>query len=156
MFCSEESTIIITMITIILGLSLSSNLLARFSRGTTTFDDNDYNLSIAVLVFWILSLFVTIQYGDRVSSTYVILTGFNVVTACMIIARHEEDNFEIDNSLNIVAGITVAFNVLALFITLYDMYQSKHFKGARVEFARGNITKGMTMFIKDFIGPILK
>ena len=74
----------------------------------------------------------------------------------MVIARFGEENYEIDNSLNIISGITVAFNVVALFLNGFDMYKSKKFKRARIELGRGNIAKGSTFFIKDFLGSVLK
>ena len=99
---------------------------------------------------------ITVQYGDAVSSTYVVLTGFNVIVAAMVISKFNEDIFEIDNSLNIISGIALAFNVMAFSINLYDMYKSPHFKKARLEIGRGHVTKGMLTFFTDFMKPVFK
>jgi hypothetical protein len=146
MFCSDESTIIVTLITLILGTALTATLLTKFTEGKVI-DEGDYNLAIAVLVFWTLSVIVTFQYGDKTASMYVMLTGINLVVAAVIIHRYNDisvnRDLSIDDALYGLSCIAVAFNAISLVFNLYDMGKSKHFKSAGSELMKGNLVKGL-------------
>lgn len=157
MFCSDESIIMVTLITLILGTALTATLITKFMEGKVI-DEEDNNLAIAVLVFWILSVIVTFQYGDKIASMYVGLTGMNLVIAAVIVHRFNDtsvnQDFSVDDALYGLSCIAVAFNVIALMMNLYDMKKSKKFNTIGSEFMKGNFTKGMGLFSSKILSSI--
>ena len=124
----EGTPYMLPLLTIILGTSVSGLILAKGACNSNELSEDDRGMSIAVITFWLLTLGMAMTYGDKVSSTYVILTGLNLAVSSLVIHRYDDGQLLVDENLNNLAVVAVSLNTVALFLSLYDISKLQQFK----------------------------
>jgi len=131
--------IFVVIITYILALSLCS-MLEHYYVSNKTIDEHLFNVALAFLFFWFVSLLIHVNNCIEYTLVYILFT-FMPFVSCIIMIK-DSSVITISEDLRNISNIGIATTCMGIFSICYDLYYKKNDYSMKSSSIRDNYLEG--------------